>query len=551
MRSTIPALLAFLIAAPVIVSPAVAATTPDGAVTFSEDVAPILFANCAQCHRPGDIAPMSLLDYASARPWAKSIRKMVETRLMPPWGADPHVGKWANDMSLTDQEIATLVAWVEQGAPEGDRAALPAAPTFKEGWQLGTPDYVIELDPVAVPGESEDLFPEQWVELADLKETHWVRAMEFLPGDRRVTHHFLATYNAGEKGATGRGEFETGAGRGGSGIFTVWTAGMQPYEFPDGMGRLVGPGTRILVNSHYHPIGEDTVDRTRIGLYFGEGELRKEVATLAIVNTGVRIPPGDPAYSLMGFHVFDNDSRILAMSPHMHVRGKAMRYELVRPDGKREMLLDVPQYNYNYQWLYYPSEPVPVPAGARLEVTATWDNSEANPSNPDPGATIVYRGDTFNEMFVGFFEAIEDEGVYAQPAPPIEKLTKLLRSHPAEESWLSAGMLPLGFYLPRQGNGWIYAVNGATMTTITLDDIRWTESGVEVHTTFPTADADGLSTVIEAKLDDDGQLVGTVHYGVLEEKAGEQKAMHLPFLAKPIGAIPSSPTAGAAGAGGR
>ncbi|HVR30578.1 MAG TPA: cytochrome c [Thermoanaerobaculia bacterium] len=542
MRPTTPVLLVCLSA--VLAAPALAAPAGD-AVTWSEDVAPIVFANCVQCHRPGEVAPMSLLDYSSARPWAKSIRRMVEARLMPPWGADPHVGKWANDMSLTDEEIATLVAWVEQGAPEGDRAALVEAPTFPEGWRLGPPDYVIELDPVTVPGDSEDLFPEQWVELSDLTETRWVRAIELLPGDRRVTHHFLATYNQGEKGATGRGQFETGAGRGGSGIFTVWTAGMQPYEFPEGMGRLVGPGTRILVNSHYHPVGEDTVDRTRIGLYFGEGELRKEVATLAIVNTGLRIPPGDPAYSIMGFHVFDNDSHLLAFSPHMHVRGKAMRYELVRPDGKRETLLDVPRYNYNYQWLYYPAEAIAVPAGSKLEVTATWDNSEGNPANPDPGAEIVYRGDTLNEMFVGFFEAIEDEGVYANPRPPIEKLTDLLRAHPTEESWLSAGMLPLGFYLPREGNGWIYAVNGATMTTITLDDIRWKESTVEIHTTFPTADADGLSTVIEARVDGQGQLVGTVHYGVLEEQAGEQKAMHLPFLAKPMSVVAPPATAGA------
>ena len=545
IRSTLIAGLACSISA------GAAAAATDAPVTFTRNVAPIVFANCVQCHRPGAIAPMSLLDYASARPWAKSIRKVVETRMMPPWGADPHVGTWANDMSLTDAEIQTIVAWVEQGAPEGDPSALPQPPTFKEGWQLGTPDYVIELDPVTVPGESEDLFPEQWVELSGLAEERWVRAIEFLPGDARVTHHFLATYNEGAKGATGRGEFETGAGRGGSGIFTVWTAGMQPYEFPAGMGRLVGPDTRILVNSHYHPMGVDTVDRTRIGLYFGEGELRKEVSTLAIVNTGIRIPPRDPAYSIMGFHVFDNDSHILAMSPHMHVRGKAMKYDLVYPDGKRETILDVPRYNYNYQWLYYPADPIAVPAGSKLEVTATWDNSAANPANPDPDAEIVYRGDTWNEMFVGFFEAYEDEGVYGNPDPPLEKLTRLMRTHPPEEAWLSAGMLPLGFHLPRQGNGWVYAVNGATMTTITLDDIRWQEDGkVEIHTTFPTADADGISTVIEARVDDKGQLVGTVHYGVEEEKAGEQKAMHLPFLAKRIDTITTTPTAsGAAGAG--
>ena len=153
----------------------------------------------------------------------------------------------------------------------------------------------------------------------------------------------------------------------------------------------------------------------------------------------------------MGFHVFDNDTRILALSPHMHVRGKAMKYELVLPDGKRQALLDVPLYNYNYQWLYYPTEPLRAPAGSRLEVTATWDNSEGNKANPDPKAEIVYRGDTFNEMFVGFLEAYEDKGIYLNPKPPIEKLTQLMRTHPAGDSWLSAGMLPLGFYVPQAG----------------------------------------------------------------------------------------------------
>jgi hypothetical protein len=251
----------------------------------------------------------------------------------------------------------------------------------------------------------------------------------------------------------------------------------------------------------------------------------------------------------MGFHVFDQDTRILAFSPHMHMRGKAMRYELVDQDGSRRSLLDVPRYNYNYQWLYYPVEPVLVPAGSRLEVTATWDNSEGNAANPDPGAEILYRGDTFNEMFVGFFETYPEQGAYAEPPNPVEKLVALLREHPAQESWISAGMLPLGLHLPRSGKGWIYAVNGVTMTTITLDDIRWQDGKLEVHTTFPTADADGISAMIEGALDDQGQIVGTVHYGLLEEKAGEQKAMHLPFVAKSMAAVPPSATGGAAGAG--
>lgn len=521
------------------------AAAPDPGPTFSKDVAPLFFSKCATCHRPGEIAPMSLLTYRDARPWAKSIARAVRSREMPPWGASPEHGAWANDMSLSPTAIETIVRWVQSGALEGDPADLPPLPVFPKGWILGEPDYIIELDEVVVAAGGDDIFPKEWVDLSDLGGEKWVKAIQFLPGDRRVTHHILATYNTGAAGADGRGEFQTERGNGGSGIFGVWTAGMQPYVFPAGMGRLISSQTKVLVDRHYHPFGEATTDRTRIGLYFGEGELQKEVATMAVVNTGLRIPPHDPNYEIVGFHVFDTDMEILAFSPHLHVRGKAMRYDVTYPDGTQETLLDVPNYNYNWQWLYYPAEPIHLPAGTRLDVTAAWDNSADNLANPDPSAEIIYRGNTFNEMFVGFFEAIQSDGVYHQPSDPMAKLTQLLSEHPAEDSYLLSGFLPLGLYVPKSGNGWAYAVQGNGMTTVTLDDIRWQGDKLLIRTQFPTAEASAITTIIEAELNDKGQLKGTLTYG--DEAETGDKPIVLPILGKPQVASAAEATAGSAG----
>jgi hypothetical protein len=378
---------------------------------------------------------------------------------------------------------------------------------------------VITLDPVAVPADGPDLFPQQLVEL-ELDRARWVRAIEFLPGDRRVTHHFQSTYSSptATRAATLGQDVEIPEGRGGNGVLGIWTAGMPPYLFPDGMGRVLTPGTRILVDSHYHPFGEATTDQTRIGLYFGEGELKKEVATMVAVNTGLRIPPGAPEHAELAFHVFDQDMQILAFSPHMHVRGKAMRYVLTYPDGRRETLLDVPRYDYNWQWLYYPTEPIDVPAGSRLDVTAVWDNSEGNPANPDPAQEVIYRGDTFNEMFVGFFEAIRKDGVFHRPEPPAEKLRTLLAAHPAEDSYLFGGFLPIGVYAPKRGEGWLYLVQGLTMMTVSLDDYSWDGDKLTVHTQFPTPEASATTTTIEAELQEDGRLAGTIRIGTDTEK---------------------------------
>ena len=468
-------------------------------VTFNKDVAPIFFEHCAMCHRPGEIAPMSLLTYREARPWAKSIALQVSEKNMPPFSGDSDHREWSNDISLSDEKIKAILNWVEQGTREGDPGDLPEAPSFSDGWTLGEPDYVMTLDPVAVPAGGDDIFPKQWATI-DIDQPEWVRAIEFLPGDRRVAHHVLATYGPG-------------GSQGASGILAVWTAGMPPYEFPEGVGRVVEPGGRVQLDLHYHAYGEATEDTTRIGFYFGKGELKKQVSTMTIANTGLRIPAGSANHEETAFHLFDQDMQILAFSPHLHVRGKSMRYDLTYPDGRREVLLDVPKYNFNWQWLYYPTEPIDIPAGSRLDVTAAWNNSSDNPSNPDPTKEIIYRGDTFNEMFVGFFEAVPKEGVYFEPASAVATLENLLRQHPDSDTFLVGGFLPLGIYAPRQGEGWLYLVQGGVMFTITLDDFDWNGGHLAIRTQLPTPNASATTTIIEGQLDEQGQLIGAMQYG--------------------------------------
>ena len=493
------------------------------APTYSRDVAPIFFQKCVQCHRTGEVAPMSLMNYRETRPWARSIARAVANRDMPPWSGDSDKHVWSNDMSLSDAQIETINSWVKAGAPEGDPAELPAAPTFPSGWLLGEPDYVIELDSIEVPAEGEDLFPKQVVDV-DLGESQWIRAIQFLPEDGRVTHHFLTTFTS---------RFDDG--RTSSGLLGIWTAGMPPYEFPEGVGRRFGSKVKVTVDQHYHPIGEATRDASKIGLYFGKGDLKKEIQTIPVTNTGLRIPPGAAHHAENAHYLFDKDMQILALSPHMHVRGKAMSYELTYPDGTKEMLLDVPKYDYNWQWLYYPTEPIDVPAGSRLDVTAVWDNSADNPANPDPTKEIIYRGDTFSEMFNGFIEVVQKDGVLIDQPDPKEQILSLLALHPDNDSYFVDGFLKMGFHAPREGEGWLYM---GGIFSIVLDDFQWDGDKLKITTQFSTPEASATETVIEGELDENGVLKGTLTIGT-----DSPQPRSLPIMAKPIAELSEPATA--------
>ena len=376
-------------------------------VVYTRDVAPILLRSCVHCHRPGEIAPMSLLSYSETRPWAKSIQKAVTTREMPPWFADEAHGTFSNDPSLSQAEIQTINRWVMAGAPEGDPTLMPELPVFTEGWQLGEPDYIFELPTVEVPADGPDLLPNPMIRL-EVPERRWVRAVEVRPSDPEVNHHQVIFMS----------DFRSQQANERFNILAVWAAGTAPVVFPEGTGRWVKPGDMLVVNQHYHPNGKEARTETRrVGLYFGEGEPDSVITAVLAGTMDFNIPAGESDWELRARHTMKSEADIISYFPHMHLRGKAMQFIAHYPDGKQETLIDVPGYDFDWQLFYYLQEPKRLPAGTEIEVIARYDNSANNEANPDPTRDVGFGLNSTDEMMFGVFEMIEvDQAEEAAPA---------------------------------------------------------------------------------------------------------------------------------------
>lgn len=373
--------------------------------TFSKDVAPIFFNNCVSCHREGEIAPMSLLTYKQVRPWSRSIREKVLERSMPPWHADPHYGKFKNDRSLSEKEIKTIVAWVDGGAREGDPKDMPPAPRFAEGWQIGEPDVVLNMPfEYSVPAEGVVSY-KYFAIPTNFKEDRWVQAAEIRPGNRSVVHHVIAFVIPPDT-QLGRGAFR---GAGGFDAIAGTAPGEQPSILPDGIGKLVKAGSTIVLQMHYTPNGSPQKDRTSVGLIFNRKPVRKALTGGAAMNRSFLIPPGAENHRVVSSYRFRQDSRILNLMPHMHVRGKDFEYRLVYPDGTSKIILSVPRYDFNWQTRYELAEPVAAPRGSRLECVAHFDNSTRNKWNPDPTKAVRWGDQTWEEMMIGFVGFTRDD----------------------------------------------------------------------------------------------------------------------------------------------
>lgn len=546
-RSMWPLLLFALLASALLhpAGGAALAAGPDGdsggepaPVTYSEHVAPIFYEHCVACHRPHDVAPMSLLSYESARPWAKSIARAVISREMPPWDADPRWGDFENDISLDEAEIETIRRWVALGAPEGDPANLPPVPDLPPAgtWRMGRqPDYVIELAPVEVPAGGPDLFITQ-IFGSDIPAGRWIQAIELLPGNTDVLHH-VVTY----LGPFGMNEEEEGSNAGitrtiylneaarrdigmaeAPRIGGVWVAGSPPSVFPPGHGQSLSANELFSFNMHYHPSGTAGTDRSKLGVYFGEGDLEKEVITAFAVDPGLHIPAGAQDYQEDAVYLFARDSEIVSLLPHMHQRGKSMRYVLERPDGTREVLLDVPEYDYNWQNIYRFREPVEAPAGSIVHVEAHWDNSESNPANPDPTTDVPWGDGTDNEMLVGFIDYIDAVETRPRPAPAQPQVERLLGLHSPQEAYLIAvdGMGfggPWGLVVPadRQRPGELYMVMGNLMFSTTVHDLRHLGEEILLNAGILTSGG-GTRTPLAfllRKSPDGQELTGEVFFG--------------------------------------
>jgi peroxiredoxin len=381
-------------------------------VTYTRDVAPILQRHCQSCHRPNQVAPFALTTYEDAKSWSGTITEVVAEGRMPPWHANPAHGRFANDPRLGNAAKAKIAEWVRLGCPEGDPVDLPPAQAFPEGWSIPVPDRVIAMpEPFRVPAEG--IIDYQYVEIdPGFAEDVWVSAAEVRPGNRRVVHHCMVFLRP--PGVAGTDAWE--AGELGSFCLAGFAPGTPPMTLPDGMAKRIPAGWRLLFVLHYTSVGTPQEDRTAIGLKIvPASEVHKEAATRILRDDDLHIPPYAPAYRVEKQWLADRDYVLLALSPHMHLRGKSFRYDLTYPDGSAEVLLDVSAYDFNWQHRYVLAEPTRVPAGSTLRCKAVYDNSADNPANPDPSATVVMGRQNTDEMFNGYFElALADQDLVAE-----------------------------------------------------------------------------------------------------------------------------------------
>jgi hypothetical protein len=394
------------------------------APTFSRDVAPILYKHCTTCHRPGEAAPMSLLTFEEARPWARAIRDRVQNGTMPPWHADPAHGKFVNDRRLTMQEKEVLSRWVAGGAPAGDAKDLPAKPVYARGWTIGEPDAIIPMPtPYAVPAQGE--IPYQYFEAStNFTEDRWVQAVEIRPGDRSVVHHVLVYARAPETtprtpvfrarnppgpmspqmkqqlaealARGGQSNESQGARRGP--LMAQTAPGTPATVFKPGTALLVKAGTVLTFQIHYTTNGKATTDTTSLGFVFAKQPPAAEVRAAAMINARFMIPPGAADHPVESALEFLEDVTIYSLVPHTHLRGKSWEHRLVYPDGREETLLAVPKYDFNWQTEYIFAEPLRVPKGAVLKAVAHYDNSTANKANPDATQPVYWGDQTWEEM---------------------------------------------------------------------------------------------------------------------------------------------------------
>jgi hypothetical protein len=402
------------------------ASEPAAAVpTFTKDVAPILYNRCANCHRPEEMAPMSLLTYEEVRPWVKAIQRRVTSREMPPWFADPAHGQFSNDSRLPQAEIDTIAAWAAAGAPKGDAKDLPPVPKFEPGWTIGKPDVVLTM-PESYSVAADGTIPYLYFTVpTNFTEDKWVQSVEIRPGNRKVVHHVIISIQDGERAKAN--PIPQGSARPGRvNVVTDQLAGTTPNRpgmtFPPGTARLVKAGSVFVFQMHYTTNGEATTDQTSVGIVFAKTPPQKSVQTGLAANNSFVIPPGEGNHEVKSSTTMAEDVKLLSFMPHMHFRGKDFKYTATYPDGRSEVLLNVPKYDFNWQLTYTLKEPVSLPKGTRLDCVAHFDNSTANKSNPDPKQEVRWGDQTWEEMMIGWYSYTRDaEQLGKSTAAPQQK----------------------------------------------------------------------------------------------------------------------------------
>lgn len=365
-------------------------------ISYPERIAPLLAGRCASCHRDGGVAPWAMNGYDKVRGFAPMMREVIRTRRMPPWHADPHYGSFVGDRSLSNEEARTLVHWIEAGAPRGGGPdPLEAIGPQISEWTLGTPDLIVEVPAFQVPESGVVHYQYPYAD-NPLGRDVWIRAVEIIPGNRSVVHHVLA-------GIDDPGNGERRAIRGQIGELGGYAPGKNAVFYPEDTGILLRKEARFRFQMHYTPNGRATTDVTRVGYYFYDRPPKHVLEMEMILDTTLSIPPHAKAHTESLEHVFDRDIMLYSLLPHAHLRGRAAKFTAHYPDGGEEILLSVPKYDFSWQTLYALDPPRLLPAGTRVVLDMTWDNSAQNPANPDPGQTVGWGDQTWEEMNVGWF----------------------------------------------------------------------------------------------------------------------------------------------------
>lgn len=380
-------------------------------VTYSKQVGEILNQRCVECHRPGEVAPFSLVGYANAKKWAPMIAQVTAKRLMPPWKAVHGYGEFKDENRLSDLEIQTLQEWAKTGATRGDAKSEPKTPKFSSDWTLGKPDLVLSpAKEYRLEAEGDDVY-RNYVLKTDFKEPMWVKAIDVRPGNKKVVHHviaFLDKNGAAEKMEAAQQDGQLGYTTSGGGVGFLpsgalggWAPGVRARMSDDGTAFRLAPGETVVMQVHYHKSGKPETDKTQLGLYFAKEPIDKELGLHWIFNFSVNIPAGEKAHAMRQTFTYKRDETIYWGMPHMHLLGKSMKSWLEFPDGTTRPLVNVDNWDFNWQLIYAFKDPIRVPKGTKQVIEAVYDNSADNPYNPNtPPKRVGWGEQTTDEMFL-------------------------------------------------------------------------------------------------------------------------------------------------------
>lgn len=385
--------------------------------TFYRDVLPVLQQHCQVCHRAGEIAPFPLMAYTEAKAHAQKIVHMTSTHQMPPWFADPTIGKFADDPSLSPEQIRMLQEWSKAGAPAGNKSDAPSPPHWTSGWNIAPPDDVVTMTkPVHLPARGQIEYTYEIVPTG-FTTGRWVQMSEVRPTARASVHHAVVYIRPPDSkwlrsapigvaftaddlpDAKSRRESHWTD----SDMLLVYAPGSSPDSWPDGMAKFIPAGSDLVFQMHYVTNGRATTDQSSVGMVFAKEKPKQRVITLQLTNSSFLIPPGADNFEVQVHGMLPNDATLLSFFPHMHLRGKRFEYDIVHPDGTREPLLRV-DWSFHWQLSYKLAKPLFLKAGTELEATAWYDNSKNNPHNPDPTKMVRWGDQTTDEMMVGFFD---------------------------------------------------------------------------------------------------------------------------------------------------